>query len=266
MFSRIVPIRALGKNAPLTARQHNCSPEGAWNPGPPRSEMKPGSLLGEKVAAWIQKEEAKRAWAFLLRFVARQKASGGGSSPRWLIGALMAHLVAASLAQAQVSHQVSVSGYVLPAFRLLASPPVTDSATVRAIVWETGPNEVTVEVIVRGDHEAATVTVPLWLRTNADHFILRANYRGPATEGYLSLGSPQASGDGLLVAPEALAGFQAQLCPFTPEMTLATGSRISLRGSFRSPNNALLSTLKISLAPLTGEVPQTFRFLLTLGD
>lgn len=124
-----------------------------------------------------------------------------------MVGTLLAHLIAASLAQAQVSQQVSVSAYVAPTFRLQAGQPVADSATVTARARENGPNEVTLEVIVRGEQEAVPVSVPLWLRTNADHFILRGTYQGPVTKGSLSLGSPDASGNGLLVVPGARAGF-----------------------------------------------------------
>lgn len=182
------------------------------------------------------------------------------------MGTLLAHLIAASLAQAQVSPQVSVSGYVAPAFGLQAAHPVTDSVTVTARARDSGPNEVTLEGIVRGEQEAVTVSVPLWLRTNADHFILRGTYQGPVTKGSLSLGSPEASGNGLLVVPGARAGFQALPCPLAAEMVLASGSRISLRGSFRSPHNALLSTLTITLPPQPTEQAQTFRFFLIPGN
>lgn len=181
------------------------------------------------------------------------------------MGLLALQILATPAASAQVS-AVTLSGYVRPAARLEADQPASSDGKVMATVRQTGPNVVLIEVTVVGSVQGARVTVPLRMRTNADRFALRAAYRGPATEGSISVDRPQASGSGLLVAPGAVAGFQAQPTDFADEMILASGTRISARGAFSSPDNALLSTMEIFLGPNTSGTPQKYSFQLTLQN
>ena len=181
-----------------------------------------------------------------------------------LVAVLVLHLSGVSIANAEVFSTISVTGRVLPAFRLEADQPTAFDPNVIATAIQSGPNTVVVEVTVLGSTEAVRVKVPLRMRTNADNFALRASFQGLGVDGSVSLDQPQAAGNGTLVMPGALAAFRTQPTRLAPDNTLAVGSRISMRGSFRSPNNALLSTMEISFAPMSRSETQTFRFHLTM--
>ena len=181
-----------------------------------------------------------------------------------LVAVLVLHLSGVSIANAQVFSTISVTGRVLPAFRLEADQPTAFDPNVMATAIQSEPNTVVVEVTVLGSTEAVRVKVPLRMRTNADNFVLRASFQGLGVDGSVSLDQPEAAGNGTLVMPGALAAFRTQPTRLAPDNTLAVGSRISMRGSFRSPNNALLSTMEISFAPMSRSETQTFRFHLTM--
>lgn len=105
----------------------------------------------------------------------------------------------------------------------------------------------------------------LALRTNADRFQLRALQLKATTPVEVALGHVQPSGNGSLVAPGAVAGFAAlEAVVLTgTEQSVAQGSRISFRGSFASPNNALL--VPIELRPVGEASNGSYLILVRLG-
>ncbi len=180
-----------------------------------------------------------------------------------LVAILVLHLSGVSIANAEVFSTISVTGRVLPAFLLEIGQPTPFDTNVAAAVEQTSANATVVELSVLGTGEAATIVIPLRMRTNANGYVLRASVRGPLMDGEVSLSQPQPTGNATLVMPDAVFGFQTQPTRLATDMIIAAGPRISMRGSFRSPNNALESTMEIHLDPIPRGEARTLLLLLT---
>lgn len=194
------------------------------------------------------------------------RAHATNRNPLGWTAAWVLSLLSALLANAQASAPVSVSGVVLPAFHLEAGQPGVSDPTVTATASRKGADTVLIEVTFSGSDTPVWVRVPLLLHTNAAGFILRGFFHGPPNKGYVSLDEAQAAGNGRLVIPGALAGFQSQPSRLGENRLLATGSRISAGGSFRSPNNALASTMEVYFAPRARSETKTFRLRIARGS
>lgn len=146
--------------------------------------------------------------------------------------------------------QVSVTGRVLPAWQLevvSASGDTHYNVSAHAVSRE----EVTLVVQRRTSGAAPAASLPLLLalRTNAPAFSLLGSVRESGLEVRLLTGTGRASGTGQYVAPEAVGGLQVnpEALLGTDERVLARGTRISMGGNFRSPDNALVLPIRISL-------------------
>lgn len=181
-----------------------------------------------------------------------------------LVVAVILHSLAVSAARAQALTGVSVTGRVLPAFLLEIGQPTPFGSNVAAAVAHTSANTAVVELSILSTGEAVTIAIPLRMRTNANGYVLRASVRGSVVDGEVSLSQPQPAGNATLVMPDALFAFQTQPTRLATDMIIAAGPRISMRGSFKSPNNALESVMEIHLDPIAmGEI-QTFSLLLAM--
>lgn len=174
-------------------------------------------------------------------------------------------LLGALAGGAENQHQVAISGRVLPAFSL---EPVAATADAGQQVFFVPQGRD--RVLVRIDRSAfgassdGIVRVVLALRTNAEEFRLRGAQVSGLTPVEVSFGEAQPSGH--LVAPGAASGFAPAGGPLASgqEELLATGSRISQRGSFSSPNNALLVPVELRLN--SAVEPGSYQILLSLGQ
>lgn len=157
--------------------------------------------------------------------------------------ALLAWMLAAVTLPAA---DVTISGRVLPAFKLEAASATADPGATVNVQQDSG-SRLTV-TIDRGTGDAATVRLLLALRTNAHAFRLNGALTGSGPVDTV-FGIPRPSGSGLLVAHDAPSGFRAvggALAAGEPR-PLAFGTRISSRGTFSSADNALLVPLDLRL-------------------
>jgi len=164
-------------------------------------------------------------------------------------------------AGAQETVQISVTGRVLPAYSL---EPVAVAADANQIVSveRLAQGQVLIRLHPQSPSSGAkgTVRVILALRTNAESYRLRAASSGLQVE----VGQPEASGS--FVVPGALSSFSGQPTSGSDdqEQVVATGTRISLRGRFTSPNNALLVPLELRCD--SGASSGSCQVLVTLGS
>ncbi len=167
---------------------------------------------------------------------------------------------------AQSTAQVSITGRVLPAFSL---QPVEVAAGIGHEVRVQPQGRESVLVVIQRATVASApggkVTLLLALRTNAESYQLHAAQLSGPQPLRVVLGAPQASGSGRLVAPTAVAGFlpAGKALLEVEEKAVAAGTRISVRGSFSSPNNALLVPVELQVPP--GAPAGAYQVLLRLG-
>ncbi len=180
--------------------------------------------------------------------------------------AAAAVLLAGVPAFAQSTAQVSITGRVLPAFSL---QPVEVAAGIGHEVRVQPQGRESVLVVIQRATVASApggkVTLLLALRTNAESYQLHAAQLNGPQPLRVVLGAPQASGSGRLVAPTAVAGFlpAGKALLEVEEKAVAAGTRISVRGSFSSPNNALLVPVELQVPP--GAPAGAYQVLLRLG-
>ncbi len=180
--------------------------------------------------------------------------------------AAAAVLLAGVPAFAQSTAQVSITGRVLPAFSL---QPVEVAAGIGHEVRVQPQGRESVLVVIQRATVASApggkVTLLLALRTNAESYHLHAAQLNGPQPLRVVLGAPQASGSGRLVAPTAVAGFlpAGKALLEVEEKAVAAGTRISVRGSFSSPNNALLVPVELQVPP--GAPAGAYQVLLRLG-
>ncbi len=180
--------------------------------------------------------------------------------------AAAAVLLAGVPAFAQSTAQVSITGRVLPAFSL---QPVEVAAGIGHEVRVQPQGRESVLVVIQRATVASApggkVTLLLALRTNAESYQLHAAQLNGPQPLRVVLGAPQASGSGRLVAATAVAGFlpAGKALLEVEEKVLAAGTRISVRGSFSSPNNALLVPVELQVPP--GAPADAYQVLLRLG-
>ncbi len=180
--------------------------------------------------------------------------------------AAAAVLLAGVPAFAQSTAQISITGRVLSAFRLQSVEVAADIGH-EVHVQPQGRESVLV-VIQRAPVASAPggkVTLLLALRTNAERYQLHAAQLSGPQPLRVVLGAPQASGSERLVAPTAVAGFlpAGKALLEVEEKAVAAGTRISVRGSFSSPNNALLVPVELQVPP--GAPAGAYQVLLRLG-
>ncbi len=173
-------------------------------------------------------------------------------------------------AQDQVS--ISIMGRVLPAWKLEAVAAQGDAGHAVVAAAESR-QQVLVTIFRRGAIESPAGTVQLWLalRTNAQHYQLRATALSTSDELQLEFGQPQASGNGSQVAVASVPGFTPQTSVLIPAEAgaVATGTRISMRGTFDSPHNALMVPVTLHI-PASGKgagaAAQTYQVRFTMGE
>jgi hypothetical protein len=180
--------------------------------------------------------------------------------------AAAAVLLAGVPAFAQSTAQVSITGRVLPAFSL--QPVSVAGDTGHEVRVQPQSRESVLVVIQRATVASAPggkVTLLLALRTNAESYQLHgAQLSGPQPLR-IAIGVPRAGGSGRLVAPTAVAGFlpAGKTLLEVEEKAVAAGTRISVRGSFSSPNNTLLVPVELQVPP--GAPAGAYQVLLRLG-
>ncbi len=180
--------------------------------------------------------------------------------------AAAAVLLAGVPAFAQSTAQVSITGRVLPAFNL---QPVEVAAGIGHEVRVQPQGRESVLVVIQRATVASApggkVTLLLALRTNAESYQLHAAQLSGPQPLRVVLGALQVSGSGRLVAPTAVAGFlpAGKALLEVEEKAVAAGTRISVRGSFSSPNNALLVPVELQVPP--GAPAGAYQVLLRLG-
>lgn len=121
-----------------------------------------------------------------------------------------------------------------------------------------------VQIILSGNGPSATsqVVVPLEMRTNQAYELRLTliSSEGAAPVIFASIGSVSPSGT--LVAPRAVEISRDEnsidLMRCLSPVTALRGSRISVRGNFTTPTNALLTDLNLSLSP-DGATPGYWR-------
>ncbi|MEE8606807.1 MAG: hypothetical protein V3S55_04335 [Nitrospiraceae bacterium] len=180
--------------------------------------------------------------------------------------AAAAVLLAGVAAFAQSTAQVSIIGRVLSAFSL--QPVSVAGDTSHEVRVQPQGRESVLVLVQRATVASAPggkVTLLLALRTNAENYQLRAAQLSGPQPLRVVLGTPQASGSGRLVAPTAVAGFlpTSNAMLEGEEKAVAAGTRISVRGSFSSPNNALLVPVELQVPP--GAPAGVYQVLLRLG-
>lgn len=181
--------------------------------------------------------------------------------------AAAAVLLAGVPAFAQSTAQVSITGRVLPAFRL---QPVEVAADTGHEVRVQPQGRESVLVVIQRATVASVpggkVTLLLALRSNAESYQLHAAQLSGPQPLRVVLGAPQAGGSGRLVAPTAVAGFlpAGKALLEVEEKAVAAGTRISVRGLFSSPNNALLVPVELQVPP--GAPAGAYQVLLRLGN
>lgn len=159
-------------------------------------------------------------------------------------------LLLSPLVHAQGRGQVGVIGTVSAAYQM---EPVFALSRTGAIVSleETGPSELRIRVESESagsrPHEAVLVFA---LRTNAPIYRITA-ISNQAEPVKLTLAAVGKTGTGALVAPSALSDFQAaaETAIFQWETDVASGTRVSLRGRFPSPDNAMLIEVRMKFPP-----------------
>ncbi|GEM_PF-3974341 len=167
--------------------------------------------------------------------------------------AAVCYLSASLPAAGQESAPVSVTGRVQAAWKVEVVAAQGDRHYSVSAHSE-GIETIRVEIALRsGSAPEGRVTVVVSLRTNAPRFQF---FAVPGDSALLpECGSPQPGGNGSLLSAGALAGFRS--FPAGAEggagpRLLAEGARVSSRGSFVSPHNALLAPVHIRIPAQTG--------------
>ena len=121
----------------------------------------------------------------------------------------------------------------------------------------------TVQIALSGEKTAVSeVVVPLELRTNKGYELKLTliSSEGPAPAMLASIGSLRPSGPlvspGAVQATRDLDGIELEDC-LSP-VTALRGPRVSMRGNFKTPTNALLADLKLAISP-AGATPGRWR-------
>ncbi len=183
---------------------------------------------------------------------------------RWLMLAMI--LLAGSSARAQENYgTVSIYGRVSAAFQM---EPVQEAGAVSAevSVYSEGQDRVRIDIQPAAQGQGGgsrEVLVWVMLRTNASSYRLQAAQLG-GSGLRVSFGAPHSSGQ--RVHPNAARDFSSPLETVLSEQeqVAASGSRISLRGRFTSPDNALLVPVRVVLNPEDGFGTSSVR--LSLGN
>jgi hypothetical protein len=151
----------------------------------------------------------------------------------------------------------SVTGRVSAAVQLSVrkewQPSNQPAADLHLAADSTGVNSV--QIILSGSEqtESSEVVVPLEMRTN-EAYELRLTLissEGPAPAMLASIGSLRPSG--ALVSPRATEVVRdensIELARCLSPVTALRGTRVSLRGNFTTPTNALLADLNLTISP-----------------
>jgi hypothetical protein len=150
----------------------------------------------------------------------------------------------------QSAGNIAIAGYIPEVFQLQAAQVASVDANINVQVFPAGFNSVLIKMRVPRSLQHGKVTVPLVMRTNASHYVLRAKAIGDRVDAMLSANHVRTLGDGSLLMPGAAEGFNSQNVALQSGSVVASGSRISRRGSGNNPNNALVTDLELSFQAL----------------
>jgi len=152
----------------------------------------------------------------------------------------------------------AITGRVSSALRLsvrqgwqpLASQP---AAALHVAANSAGVSSVQIILSGREQTEASQVVVPLEMRTNEAYELKLTliSSEGPAPAMLASIGSVRPSG--ALVSPRATEVLRdensIELARCVSPVTALRGTRVSMRGNFTAPANALLADLNLTISP-----------------
>lgn len=155
-----------------------------------------------------------------------------------------------------------ISGAVQLALRREWQSSNQQASDLRIVADSTSVNSV--EIILTGSEKStpAEVAVPLEMRTNEGYELrlMLISTEGSAPPMFVSISSLRASGP--LVAPKAAEvtrqADSIELARCLSPVTTLRGNRISMRGNFTTPTNALLADLKLAVSP-GGATPGRWR-------
>jgi len=145
----------------------------------------------------------------------------------------------------QSAGNISIAGYIPEVFQLEPGHLASADANISVQVFPSGINSVLIKMNISKSLRRGKVTVPLVMRTNASHYVLRARPVGNQAETTVSANHVRSMGDGTLLMPGAVEAFTSQNVPAQSGSVVASGSRISRRGSGNNPNNALITDLEL---------------------
>lgn len=157
---------------------------------------------------------------------------------------------------------MNMTGRVVPAVQLAVrkewQPLGQPAANLHIAADSTGVNSVQITLSGSEQTTASEVVVPLEMRTN-DAYELKLTListEGPAPTMLASIGSLRPSG--ALVSPRATEVQRdensIELARCLSPVTALRGARVSMRGNFTTPANALLADLNLAISP--GAAPQ----------
>ena len=145
---------------------------------------------------------------------------------------------------AQERGVVSVSGVINPAGQLEVGPAPPYSSNILTSIRSINAQTVLLDLEITGTGQPSSVYFPLIIRTNAPRFKIIGSADIEIGQGNLSIGNAYPTGSGKYVVPGAARRFQGHSHQLGKRMLLATGTQVSFRGSFMSPNNGLLSQIE----------------------
>ncbi len=186
-----------------------------------------------------------------------------------VVGILLAPL--ASFGQRSAFSSAGISGSVTAAYNVESVSRVEDPNYSFDVRPESRDRLlISIHLLIPQAPVPGVIQIVLALRTNADSYRMRAQQLQGSPNLSISFGTPQPGGDASQVSPAAVAGFSSP--PGTRlgmvEQDVARGTRISCRGTFASPHNALLVPVSIRISPqeTRPSAPASYQFRLSFGN
>lgn len=167
----------------------------------------------------------------------------------WMAVAVL--LLLALLVPTARSQQLTVGGIVRAAFHV---DIVAANVSAPCLRWERRSPAALRLWLTRGAGCPDSIEIDAALRTNAHEYEFAVTEASANTVARVQFGSPRPNGPEVhLMAASLFRAAQNPLC--AAERCMATGTRISMRGSFSSPSNALIVPITLTLdgspAPVT---------------
>jgi hypothetical protein len=182
--------------------------------------------------------------------MACMKTSSATQSRKLTLAILGLLLLIPSSGLSQSTGNISIAGYIPEVFQLEPGQFASLDANINVQVFPASSNSVLIKMKIPKSLRHGTVTVPLVMRTNASHFVLRAKPIVTPADTTASANHVRTLGDGTLLMPGAAEGFNSHNVALQSGSIVASGSRISRRGSGNNPNNALITDLELSFQNL----------------